>query len=459
MTRPVPSTGSAARPFGSCARRWLPRLLLLAISFAAMGLVFEVGLRLAGYEAIYEVYSKPSLLWREDPLLGWHHQPNRSDLYVGPRPWPVEFETPIQINSLGLRGPEVVPLPPGERRILFLGDSVVAGFEVRQEETFVHLSAERAARALGAPVQGINAGVRGYGTDQSLLWYRSRGRGLRPDLVVFVHSLNDTRNNVTLHRQRRPFGKPAFALRPGGRSGSLELVGSPVPSYPLCAQVGLDPRFEVARQDGAISRLICGFETRLADHSALFTFVTYRLRQSPALLLWLRSFGRTRPSAAASRPPGLEALRLATASLTTGVAHAASPLPDMAQRYALTSRLLIELAREVRKSGARLLILIRESELDRMDADAIHAEGALTRTLVISETLSRGRPVKFVNDGHFNALGHRLSAALLAPVLVDLLTAEADVSGGASSPEPDPRLAWEGPGVETRRWQGALPAP
>lgn len=427
MTRPDRSTRPAARPFGSRASRWLARLLLLAASFAAMALLFEAGLRLAGYEAIYEVYSKPSLLWRADPLLGWHHQPNRSEVYVGPRPWPIEFETPIEINSLGLRGPEVVPLPPGGHRILFLGDSVVAGFEVRQEETFVQLTGELMEGALGVAVQSLNGGVRGYGTDQSLLWYGARGRALRADLVVFVHSLNDTRNNMTLHRQRRPFGKPAFALRPDGSSGSLELVGSPVPDYPLCAQVGLDLRFEVVRQDGTASRLLCRFETGLADRSALFTFVTYRLRQNPALLHRLRSFGAERVDPVSARSAGFEALRRVAAPLSVAVAQAASPLPEVTPRYALTSRLLIELASEVRRSGAQLLILIRESELDRMDEHAIHAEGALARTLVIPETLSGGRRLQFVNDAHFNALGHRLSAELIAPVLLELLAADAAI--------------------------------
>ena len=56
--------------------------------------LFEAGLRLAGYQAIYDVYSKPSIFWIRDPLLGWSHDPGATGTYVGPRPWPIEFETP-----------------------------------------------------------------------------------------------------------------------------------------------------------------------------------------------------------------------------------------------------------------------------------------------------------------------------------------------------------------------------
>ncbi len=38
-------------------------------------------------------------MWQHDPLLGWSHEPNAEETFVGPRPWPIEFETPVSINS------------------------------------------------------------------------------------------------------------------------------------------------------------------------------------------------------------------------------------------------------------------------------------------------------------------------------------------------------------------------
>ena len=59
-------------------KRVLGRLgLVFASLLLTLGL-FEIGLRLAGYEAIYEVYSKPSIFWIHDELLGWRHEPGAS---------------------------------------------------------------------------------------------------------------------------------------------------------------------------------------------------------------------------------------------------------------------------------------------------------------------------------------------------------------------------------------------
>ena len=249
---------------------------LLAVASCALTLgCLELGLRLAGYQPLYEVYSKSSLLWRADPLLGWSHQPNARDVFVGPRPWPIEFSSQVRINSLGLRGPEILTAALGRRRVLLLGDSMVAGFEVEYEETFGALLQDDLSRVLAAPVEVINAGVRGYGTDQSYLYYRERGRALQPEVVVLFHSGNDPENNVTLHRMRRPFGKPAFAL---GANGSLSLVNHPTAEYPTCSHVRMGASFSVERLDGSLQRAVCAGQLALFDHSALFGLIATRLQ-------------------------------------------------------------------------------------------------------------------------------------------------------------------------------------
>src|SRR5688572_19122022 len=94
-------------------------LFLPVISIAVVAAIFEIGLRLTGHVAIYEMYSKPSMFWRYDELLGWSHEPGARGEFVGPRPWPIEFRGKVAINSLGLRGPEIPVREPAERRILF----------------------------------------------------------------------------------------------------------------------------------------------------------------------------------------------------------------------------------------------------------------------------------------------------------------------------------------------------
>ncbi len=97
-------------------------------------------------------------------------------------------------NAQGLREDHLVPLakPPGEVRLLFLGDSVTFGYLVRHEETFVEeTERELRARVPGARVECINAGVPGYSLFQGLRFLATRGRAFAPDLVVLEFGWND----------------------------------------------------------------------------------------------------------------------------------------------------------------------------------------------------------------------------------------------------------------------------
>jgi hypothetical protein len=385
---------------------WLLRLGLLAASLLVILLLFEGGLRLLGYTAIYDVYSKPSIFWQRDETLGWSHVPGSSDVFVGPRPWPIEFSTPVRINSLGLRGPEIEALPEDGYRILFLGDSVVAAFEVLQEETFVRLIGERLEAELAFPVQTLNAGVRGYGTDQSLLYYRERGHEFEPDMVVFVHSINDIRNNMTLHRMGRPLGKPAFGL---DETGALELLGMPIPDFPLCASWVLDDAFVPTRADGILGRLFCHFERNLADRSALFTFAVHTLQRYPELIHWLHQIG-TKPQGR-SLGGTLQQLN----PLRVAIARAAERSRSAGER--LTGALLIALAREVEADGAAFVLLIRSTDLQKVGKEEIAAAGVHAYSPVIPSSRFEGGRLDFVNDAHYNPLGHRLLSEVVTPLL------------------------------------------
>ena len=38
----------------------------------------ELAVRLMGYQGMFDTYSRPSVFWIHDPLLGWVHEPNRA---------------------------------------------------------------------------------------------------------------------------------------------------------------------------------------------------------------------------------------------------------------------------------------------------------------------------------------------------------------------------------------------
>lgn len=374
---------------------WAALTISLPIaSFALVVALFEAGMRLTGHEAIYEIYSKPSLFWRHDELLGWSHEPGARGEFVGPRPWPIEFRGKVSINSIGLRGPEIPPRDPSELRVLFSGDSIVASFEVDYEVTFVSRLETMLRDRLKVPVRTINAGVRGYGTDQDYLYFRERGWRLEPDLVVFFHSGNDPSDNTTLHEMRRPFGKPAFSLRP---NGELALVGSPVPHYPSCSEVLLSHEYEAERADTILGRALCVAQMKLFDHSALFSYLTLAIPWDSTFLSRLYYVGNP------------HAGQLARVGVGLG--------------RQLTTAIVLAFADEVQRRGAIFLLIGYPTQLAQLDLSAVAEAGI--QVVELSELDRQSLDLRWHHDGHFNPEGHRRMADSLAGEIESRLEARA----------------------------------
>ncbi|HEY8154893.1 MAG TPA: SGNH/GDSL hydrolase family protein [Myxococcota bacterium] len=184
------------------ARPSAPGLLLalLAISFPLF--VAEVVLR------PFAKLDPLTTLYRSDPELGWKHQPG-THTWGGSR---------ITINAQGLRGPEL-PLakPAGSFRILWLGDSVLIGDKVADDDRiFPQLVAKRLASSGSAGVETVNAGVSGYSPWQEAAYLEKEGLRYGPDLIVVVFTLNDVTEPLELSR----FGGPGEGWQLGHSSAS-----------------------------------------------------------------------------------------------------------------------------------------------------------------------------------------------------------------------------------------------
>lgn len=99
----------------------------------------------------------------------------------------------VSINSEGIRGPELLPTP--EKRILFLGDSIVFAGGVPLERTFVRQLEARlnpgcAARG-GYGVEVLNFGASDSGIGQHYARLLHHGLRLKPDYVFLGLYLND----------------------------------------------------------------------------------------------------------------------------------------------------------------------------------------------------------------------------------------------------------------------------
>lgn len=172
-------------------RRTGARALLLLSGVAAGLLVIELGLRVLGYAGADERVRR-----RFDPSYGEVNQDS----------WIFDFAIdPKRHRAVDLRG-QLIPLakPPGEQRVLFIGDSATEGAFVTLEQSFpLRFQRLLEARAPDTSVRAINAGVWGMTTLDELHLLQTKLLPLAPDAVVLgLFMANDINFNLA-HRQRR----------------------------------------------------------------------------------------------------------------------------------------------------------------------------------------------------------------------------------------------------------------
>jgi len=168
---------------------WVLRVAALVLGLGVALGGGELLLRLVGYQGqharIHSVF---------DPRFGTV----RRDSWV--------FQMTMEPPEANLRG-QRVPLdkPPGETRVLFIGDSGTEGAFVPLEASFpMRFEAELAARMPERRVRAINAGVFGM-TTLDELHFLPRLLALRPDVVVLGLFLsNDINFNLGHIERRRP---------------------------------------------------------------------------------------------------------------------------------------------------------------------------------------------------------------------------------------------------------------
>jgi lysophospholipase L1-like esterase len=97
-------------------------------------------------------------------------------------------------NGQGLREDHDIARqkPPGEIRVLFVGDSCTFGYGLKHSEGFVDLVEKSLqAKLPGVSVECINAGVPGYTLFQGWRFLETTGFGYDPDLIVLSFGWND----------------------------------------------------------------------------------------------------------------------------------------------------------------------------------------------------------------------------------------------------------------------------
>ena len=190
----------------------LKNLLLFSVSIVVTLLIFEIIIRVIGYE---RTTITPLTGFHEyDPELGWKLIPDYRSRFVHR-----DFNVEVRTNSDGLRDEEYSTQKNDDTiRVVSLGDSFTWGWGVENDEVYMQVAEDSLD---GFEI--INMGQNGYGTGQELLLYKRLGHAFSPDLVALGFFYNDLTDNVS------GGGKPLFdvvgddlVINNGAETASLE---------------------------------------------------------------------------------------------------------------------------------------------------------------------------------------------------------------------------------------------
>jgi hypothetical protein len=120
----------------------------------------------------------------------------------------VEFQTPYEVNSLGVRDTEAALRGP---EIVVLGDSVAMGWGVQQDETFARIIERETGRRV------LNAGISSYGTVRALKLL-GRVDTSRTRTLIIQYNDNDEMENEAFQKagNRHVPTQDATLFEPGG---------------------------------------------------------------------------------------------------------------------------------------------------------------------------------------------------------------------------------------------------
>lgn len=168
----------------------LLRFVVLSLTVAFPLMVLEIALR--PFRSFYPPYSKTTVYVKDEDLI-WKLNPGFEGIYD---------DAKTKINSKGLRGQEIEYQKPSHtHRILFLGDSVIFGYMLNSyKETIPYRVEKKLNDAQPLQVQCINSGVSGYSPWQEYIYLKREGIRFDPDLVLAGFVLNDVTEKFALVR-------------------------------------------------------------------------------------------------------------------------------------------------------------------------------------------------------------------------------------------------------------------
>jgi lysophospholipase L1-like esterase len=225
MSTPIATDASPTKPAtrGAHRRRAVFARLALLLAAIALGLLMgEVvvrGLRLA--PEVFPIWlsiQRTAYQRSTNPILGYELKPNYRD------PGADTHESLPATNAHGQRDIErSIAKPPGTRRILLLGDSVVVGNGIYDLDDTISRQLEKQFQ--GHKIEVLNFGVGGYCTLAEVELLRTKGIKFQPDLVVLLFLGNDyVDSNLRVQKYGSIHPRPEWVKRLFVRSALFRLA-------------------------------------------------------------------------------------------------------------------------------------------------------------------------------------------------------------------------------------------
>jgi lysophospholipase L1-like esterase len=177
-------------------------LTVLTVDFVAF---YGFDVKGRGYE--------PGRFFERSPTFGQLHRPFAEGYWYR---YDDGSKYHVSINSHGFSD-SARAVNKNRPRIALVGDSTTEFWEM-EEEHRGHIVLEQ---LLDDTYEVLNFGVRGYGTDQTLLLFQEVGVEFSPDILIYSFCINDLSDNVS------DAGKPYFVLD-GSAPGGVSLRNYPV---------------------------------------------------------------------------------------------------------------------------------------------------------------------------------------------------------------------------------------
>jgi len=184
------------------------KIILVILPFALALFVTEIITRYYYFGSLSMKNGTPDGQFvRYNEELGWSMIPNSEGYFSNPI---VGYNGFVKFDQNGVRVNDNRFSPKGES-IIVIGDSTTAGLEVDNNETYVAIL-EKLFFENGCEYRFYNAGVRGYGTDQSLWNLERLISVVNPKFVIYMFSSSDFLDNRTIKRPNTKYSKPVFII-------------------------------------------------------------------------------------------------------------------------------------------------------------------------------------------------------------------------------------------------------